>query len=365
MNVKISMEGHTLLASLTGIEDFSKYEYAFYLHVDYGDTIKKWYSDSPTIEFDLSENGVHYVTAFLKDRATGKVSTMDSDAFYYLRGRKPGIVPFLRIEEMEVTNYCNLSCDNCCTPTSKYPRGYIDDRTVLAALSWTRKGQTLNYHRIGEPLLHKSLVKYVSWGVEAGVKPVLSTNGILLDRDRLKALYEAGLRHLVITLHTQESLRNFLEACAYFESEGIEAVHFDQRHNPKLMGKMFFAGKVLDFPDGIDQGKDVRQAIECMPEKAKAFLQITPAHTWAGNVPDTQQDFAEDIVAKRQKACYFLQHRVVNMRWDGTIVGCCFDSENENEIGHIRDYPAIRMDLPKYHLCRHCDANWATFEAQK
>lgn len=62
------------------------------------------------------------------------------------------------------------------------------------------------------------------------------------------------------------------------------------------------------------------------------------------------------------KKCYFVNKHVVNVRWDGSVVGCCFDSENDNEIGHISEFANVKIDLSKYSLCKHCDANWAVEE---
>ncbi|MCI8491946.1 radical SAM protein [Anaerotruncus sp.] len=339
---------------------FSNVQYAYYLHKDDAVAEKKWYSESREAGWKLTENGIYYVTTFVKDMETGKIKTFTSDKLRYIKGRNPEYLPFYQLEEMEMTNCCNLSCQNCCTPTSRYPRGFIDDGTVLAALSWTQAGQTLNYHRQGEPLLHKNLEKYIGWGVQAGIKPVISTNGILLTGERLEELYRQGLRHLVFTLHTMDSLKSFCDAYAYLKKQNENLFHFNKRAASGLpSGSMFFAGKVLDFSDDVEQSRDVRQAISQLPEEVKAFLAHTPVHTWAGNVENTRQNFQEDVVAARQKQCYFIQRHVVNMRWDGTIVGCCFDSENDNVLGHIRDFASLRPDIEKYRLCEHCDSNWA------
>lgn len=255
-----------------------------------------------------------------------------------------------------MTNYCNLSCKNCCTPTTGYHRGYIDDRTVLMTLAWTKKGQTLNYHRQGEALLHRELEKYVRWGVEIGIKPVISTNGILLTRKRLESLYESGLRHLEITLHISESIDAFQMACDFFGEKKVKVVHFSRRHEKFERDVMFFAGKILDF---TGENQELLKKIENLKEKYGEYLQYTPLHTWAGNVKGTRQEFSDTIVSDRRENCYFINKKVVNVRWDGSVVGCCFDSENINEIGHISKFNEIKIDLSKYHLCRHCDSNWA------
>lgn len=256
---------------------------------------------------------------------------------------------------MEMTNYCNLQCKNCGTPTAKCKKGFIEDSTVLATLSWVRKGQTLNYHRVGEPLLHKNLVKYVRWGVEAGIKPVISTNGLLLTEEKLVQLYSAGLRHLVITLHKEQSWQAFQMCCEYFEKHNIQVLNFKERHSNSGEDIMYFQGKILDFPGS----ESILAKYADILENFSSLFEKIPVHTWAGNVPGTRQDFSDEVVAEHQKNCYFIQQRVVNVRWDGTVVGCCFDIENENVLGNIHEYTQLEQNMEKYQLCRHCDNNWA------
>ncbi len=336
-------------------------QYAFYLMKDEAVKEKIWYSEAKECKFELKEYGQYYVTIF--ERNGGDTSIQKTPAIYYY-GRSQ-YCNFFKIEEMEMTNNCNLNCHNCGTPTTGYKKGFIDDSTVMATLSWTRKGQTLNYHRVGEPLLHPKLCTYIQWGVDAGVKPVISTNGVLLTEEMLIRLYNAGLRHLVITLHTKKSLDSFLMCCKWFVNNNIEVVNFSKRHLKEYDengNMMFFQGKVLAFSQEEEQGKYVRNNLDSIPSEFRELLQMTPVHTWAGNVEGTKRNLSIDDVINHQKNCYFIKQHVINVRWDGTIVGCCFDFENENELGNIREYASLNNSLDKYRLCKQCDANWAIKE---
>jgi organic radical activating enzyme len=356
INIRIS--DHILYVEVNGIDDVEKYQVAFYFFRDDEVLEKRWYADNFSVSYVIPNqgNGVYRVTAFIKEKNSSTIlETVSSDELLCSGGK---VYPFYRIEEMEMTNCCNLSCKNCCTPTTHYPKGYIDDRTVLMTLSWTKKGQTLNYHRQGEPLLHKDLEKYIKWGVEAGIKPIVSTNGLLLTRQKLDSLFKSGLRYLVITLHTIKSIEAFKMAYAYFKEKGIEIVNFSQRHKKYDKEVMFFSGKILDF---LEKDVVLQEMLESLGGY-KEYLQLTDTHTWAGNVEGTKTDFPDELVSDRMKKCYFVNKHVVNVRWDGSVVGCCFDSENDNEIGHISEFANVKIDLSKYSLCKHCDANWAVEE---
>ncbi len=94
------------------------------------------------------------------------------------------------------------------------------------------------------------LCTYIQWGVDAGVKPVISTNKLLLTEEMLIRLYNAGLRHLVITLHTKKSLDSFLMCCKWFADNNIEVANFSKRHLKEYDengNMMFFQRKSTSF----------------------------------------------------------------------------------------------------------------------
>lgn len=333
------------------------YIYAFYVYENDEVMEKQWYSEKRIVQYAMKNNNVYRIALFVKDRvnADNKPQIISSKEYRYCDN---ALTPYIRIEEMEMTNYCNLNCKNCPTPTTKYRKGFMDDRTVLMTLSYTKKGQTLNYHRQGEALLHKDLEKYIRWGVDIGIKPVISTNGVLLTEDRLRCLYHAGLRHLVITLHKKQSVEAFLMACQYFKDEKIEVINFNQRHKRTDSDVMYFMGKILDFDDSeLGNMKALYTELE---SDFSELLSHSRPHTWAGNAGGYIGQVDEELCTRRRNACYFINQSVINVRWDGSIVACCFDSENDNELGHISRFEDIKIgDFDCYGLCKSCDANWA------
>lgn len=339
------------------LKEADKYTFAFYIFLNDTPIIKTNYENNSEYSYQLNENGIYSFTVFIKDKENMK-NIISSTKYRWIKNFKEQ--EYIRIEEIELTNNCNLNCKNCCTPTSKYPKGYLDDQTFLLALSWMQEGQTVNYHRIGEPLLHPKVCEYVHWGCSIGkIKPVISTNGILLTEKMLDALIKNGLRRLVITLHTKKSVESYKMCIDYFEKNHIKVLPFEEMFTNISNNDdetIFFSGKILDF-----NAKKNRQwfcELEITNSRYTSLLQFKDSHTWAGNVSDTRKNFQMNSNKNREK-CYFIKRKVVNMRWDGTIVGCCFDSENDNEIGNIRDFFNLNMDINKYNLCQFCDSNWA------
>lgn len=249
----------------------------------------------------------------------------------------------MAVSGIELTNLCNLRCRQCPTPFTGAATGYADDRTVARALDYAAPGQLFSYHRLGEPLLHPKLLQYVRWASQRGIHPLISTNGVLLTQEIFEQLLDAGIRNLQITLHTTASTKAY----------GLVARHL--LAHPEVQERLTFVGNVLSHYEKVPEWLD-----QCgITAEERRFLRYVKTHSWAGNVPGQRVAFPDDVVERRVKNCYFITNNQASVRWDGTIVACCFDSENENVIGKLDDFSTLRHTPATYKLCQFCDPNWA------
>jgi radical SAM protein with 4Fe4S-binding SPASM domain len=119
--------------------------------------------------------------------------------------RKPPVCLYL-----EVTNRCNLLCTTC-------PRTY-EELEPPADMSWELFIRIVDQvpelaravlHGVGEPMLVKELPRMVSTLKERGVYVLFNTNGTVLNEKNGRALIEAGLDELRVSLDasTPESYR--------------------------------------------------------------------------------------------------------------------------------------------------------------
>ena len=111
---------------------------------------------------------------------------------------------------LEVTNRCNLLCATC-------PRTY-ESLEPPADMSWDLFSRIVGQvpdlaravlHGVGEPMLVKSLPAMVRHLKERGVYVLFNTNGTALNQRNGRALIEAGLDELRVSLDaaTRESFR--------------------------------------------------------------------------------------------------------------------------------------------------------------
>lgn len=151
-----------------------------------------------------------YIRAFVRSSKTMRGTAKAADrVFSQLHHGLANIVPTLisptpRQLTIAVTAFCNLRCVGC-----NYGRDFMNGQQ----LSWAAlKGvlddarwagiETVRFYG-GEPLLHPRLADAVSHAVTIGLKPYVTTNGLLL-RQKIDALYAAGLRLVTIGFYGEE-----------------------------------------------------------------------------------------------------------------------------------------------------------------
>ncbi len=96
------------------------------------------------------------------------------------------------ISWLEPTSKCNLSCDGC------YRENRINSHKTLSEIEYElnvfqrlRKTDSISITG-GEPLTHPNIIDIVRMIKKRGWKPVINTNGALLDKDFLVELKKAG-----------------------------------------------------------------------------------------------------------------------------------------------------------------------------
>ena len=126
-----------------------------------------------------------------------------------------------------VTDRCNLDCSYCTEYDNSVPHPPLEDLKM-----WLRKIRELGTMRIalvgGEPLLHPDIVELVRYCRELGFATSLTTNGFLLTRAKLKALEEAGLQVMQISVDrmtpspiTKKTFKTILPKLDFFKDSKI------------------------------------------------------------------------------------------------------------------------------------------------
>ncbi len=112
-----------------------------------------------------------------------------------------GTLPLPRELYLESTNRCNEYCDQC--PRTHLGREADKDLTLAEMRRIVDQFPVLNrvvLHGLGEPLLNRELAAMVAHLRGRGAHVLFNTNALLLDERRARALIEADLSELRVSL---------------------------------------------------------------------------------------------------------------------------------------------------------------------
>jgi radical SAM protein with 4Fe4S-binding SPASM domain len=197
---------------------------------------------------------------------------------------------------------------------------------VLAQLAG--KTQYIYHHLMGEPLVHPLLPRFIQMACQAGFRPMLTTNGTLLERLGDTILLP-GLHKINISLHSFEG-----DQQASHESYIQKVANFAQQANRK--------GIIISlrlWNNGCDEGRNqvtLNLLQEAFSEqwtensrgyriRDKLFLEWGDRFDW----PDMgAEDFGQRVF------CYGLRDHF-GILSDGTVVPCCLDREGAIALGNI------------------------------
>lgn len=254
------------------------------------------------------------------------------------------------IGSVELTNYCNLKCLNCPTPTCKRPKGFMSKEVFDKALEYISPDMDsyFSLHGLGEPLLHPEFFECVRRVAELEKPILISTNGVLLDKQKanklLDLLSSANKSKLFISFHTKASVENWKYAVELMQKKQIKNVQlFGQilEHNEKEAVCWLSEA-------GINE-----------PFNNKNIRYVT-SHSFAGSVEGRRKCYSDIEVKNRFRNCYYIKNNYTAVAWDGRLKVCCLDSELEGIGGTVFEVEKLCHRNVPYKLCHYCDPDWTS-----
>ncbi len=240
---------------------------------------------------------------------------------------------------IEITNRCNLAC-SFCQPSSR-PKAFMPSKAfeeILRKIS----GHTdhISLHVLGEALLHPELELLLAMSRARGLRINLSTNGILLSRNRWMLLHEPALRQINISLHSFEqsgqlsALDSYLTEIFDFIAVAVPATPLfinlriwnlqaataaEQVMNNLMLMRLEKHFKLpLPIPENLPKGRGMNLAPQVFLSRERRF-------TWP-HAPAPDQG--------ERGNCRGLRDHIAILV-DGTVVPCCLDAEGDIPLGNI------------------------------
>lgn len=230
----------------------------------------------------------------------------------------------MKIYQLETTNYCNAHCTYCPHDTMSRPKGYVSPEIVNLVVSHCNKidQQYIALHHMGEPLLHSKLPDIIKIFNNNNIEIEFSTNGLLLP--------EVGIQ----VLESKPSLIRI--ACDYFYNKNNYINNINK-----------FLNILESYPDTKVRIHTINNNnLKVFRSNENVILENKTLDNWASQIPLESNMCESDN-------CYFIDYQYCVVLWDGTIVPCCLDYNNNYPIGNINSINNIIKNKP-YGLCKNC-----------
>jgi radical SAM protein with 4Fe4S-binding SPASM domain len=240
---------------------------------------------------------------------------------------------------VEISNVCNLQCTFCpeVARDKKFMEPDLFKKVVMAVSPLTEE---ICFHLMGEPLLHPEFDAYVNFCDTLGVRVNLTTNGILLNPERMKVLMNPALKQINFSLQSFESNfpdennSNYLQKIFDFTERALierPDLYINYRlWNHGALGSQASNDLMLEkikaaLHADFNSFADVRWK-KSVKIKGRLYVHFDSRFQW----PHPGQP-----IRSTQGFCHGLSSHI-GILADGTVVPCCLDKEGVIRLGNCR-----------------------------
>ena len=233
---------------------------------------------------------------------------------------------------IEPTNRCNLRCVMCPNSSDKVKsRGFMEMSLFEKIIDQVRGVvYDANLHHTGESLLHPELPRMVRLAKEAGIYTRLHTNATLLDKEKSRALIEAGLDLISFSFdgydaETYEKIRRGAD----FEKTLTNIKRFLEIKQKGGYENPYTIFEVINFSQGTKAQIAAFKA-PLMALGLNRFIVKEP-HNWSG---EFEVEGEETMIGNRDffVPCTFPWYALV-IFYDGTVYPCPQDFFGKLKVG--------------------------------
>ncbi len=269
---------------------------------------------------------------------------------------------------LENTNICNANCLFCPHPRMTRPQGIMDFdlfRKIIDQAAELRI-PIISIHGFGEPLLDKHFFDRISYAREK-TDSILSTNtnASFINEENIDRLLCEGLDEIYISFDaaTAQTYARIRPGLNFAKVEGNIRGLIGRK---KILG-LKKPGIFLSFVECPENTHEVRDYLNKWNNQADG-ISVSYLHNWAG-------DYSGDGLSRpvgRRDPCRFLWTEMM-VRWDGTVVICCYDYDNLLPIGNLNNESLIEIwrgqrmayfrrihqegRFHRINICENCSAN--------
>lgn len=290
---------------------------------------------------------------------------------------------------IEVGNYCNLRCPTCPTPASKICR----KRELMSFDNFKRvidnikdSVQVVLLYFTNEPLLNPDIFKMTEYAHKNGLYTEISTNAVLLNREKTKNLLDSKLDKIILDLDgtTKESYEQF-RVGANFEQVLANITYFCRQKQLLKLKRPFIELQFVFNKLNQDELGDIRKIAKDLQADRLSIRSFNLGqYAYSGEemeelsskfFPDNEK-YQDRVRYKKEDGelkiknspieCSLAKSHLVILV-DGSVSMCCYDLNGKYIYGNVLSQklkniwfdPNVRQmrklaENRKYPLCKTC-----------
>jgi molybdenum cofactor biosynthesis enzyme MoaA len=261
--------------------------------------------------------------------------------------------------DVELTNRCNIVCAMCPRDKVTRPFGMMDGPTfdrLLAQLEEVQRHRSIRavwLTGFGDNLLHPEVAHHVAaLRRRLSVYVGLTTNGVSLTPELCRALDEAGLDKLNLSVHTLPHNHDRI----------VRGASFDQVRERVRLAVSVMPNKVgincVELPLNDEDKAAFKRFWEA---EGVRHIELYPVHTRGGQLRDERLVTLVTFRKPPEGCRLFLLAQFV--AWNGDLLSCCSDLSGATRLGSVLtdELEAVlehkeALQNPRLHFdyCKHC-----------
>jgi radical SAM protein with 4Fe4S-binding SPASM domain len=250
----------------------------------------------------------------IKYKTPGSLTKGFMNELFFRFGRETGFQ--LVTVNLELTNLCNLKCSIC--PLShdmKRATGFMEYSLFKKIVDENPELDFILLFQWGEPLLHRDLFKMIKYAKAAGIRSMMTTNGVILGPVTTRKLLNSGLERITFSIDGTEETYNSIRGVP-LEKIRKNIIRFRNQRDKA----------------GSDTAIDVSMVV-C--DETLGHIEEFKRE-WAG-IADRVQYIPVFIKGRRREKCRELWRGSLVVLWDGTVVPCCVDYNGIMKVGDAKE----------------------------
>ena len=272
----------------------------------------------------------------------------------------------LKLQHTEVryepTDNCNANCIMCPRDLHDRPHGVMDEKAYERSIDEVAKlgAEQVVLTGFGEPMLDRHLEKKIKYAKSHGLRTYIITNGSALTPKRAASLLMAGLDEMRVSFYGMSGgTYNAVMRGLDFDRTIKNLMNFlTVRDSLNINCKVQLSYLVLP-----ENENDVDGFVEFWEPKVD-YIEVWNPHNFGDG-----KDYRQRIGIK--KTCGRPENGPLQIQWDGTVIPCCYDYNNQIQLGNAfeesipdilngQKYEDLREahrkgEFWRYPYCNQCD----------